>query len=84
MAKILAIIFLILFIWVAIPHIKRNEWLGPTAVKPGWWGLNYDTSGLGTASATLPDGYGWFRYDYWNNPPLEGRPVTRDDFRLRY
>jgi hypothetical protein len=84
MEKILAAIFLILFIWVAVPHVKRFEWLAPTAAPSGWWGFKYGPNGSEELLATPPQGYGWFRFDAWNTPPLEVRPVTRDDFRLRY
>jgi hypothetical protein len=77
MGKLLAIVFLIVFVWFAVPHLRRGEWLAPTAISPDWQGLT-PTYGL----ASPPEGYGWFRFDFWNNPPYAGRPVSRDDFRL--
>jgi len=81
--KIAAVIFLILFVWIAIPRVVRNEWIAPTPLPPGYWGLAYAGYNYEDSALDEPEqGYGWFRYDVWNNPPIEGRPVTRDDFSL--
>lgn len=80
MGKIIAIIFVIVFIWVSYPHFARGEWLAPTAVPPGYWGLEY-TPEL-TYLSRPPQGYGWYRFDVWNNPPVTGRPVRKGDFRF--
>ena len=84
MGKVLAIIFVIIFIWWAIPHFARGEWIAPTAIAPDSWVTEWDKTGYASALATPPQGYGWFHYDAWNNPPLEGRPVTKSDLKLKY
>lgn len=81
MDKVLAIIIAVAFIWVSFPHVKNGEWVAPTPLPPGWWGL-----------AQAPEysylvepkqGYGWFRFDVWNDTsPSEGRPVYESDFRF--
>ncbi len=81
MGKILAIIFLVLFAWVSYPHLTRGEWIAPTALPPGWWGLAQAPEY--TYMSEPPQGYGWFRFDFWNNPPAaSGRPVYKSDFKL--
>ena len=85
MGKILAIVFLLLFILIAIPHIARGEWIAPAAIASDSWLINspYDT-GLATASASPVEGYGWFHFDFWkHDPATPGRVVTKSDFRLR-
>jgi hypothetical protein len=83
MEKVLAIVVLVVALLVAIPHIKAGEWLAPTAVDPNSWITSYDTTGYAAASATPPEGYGWFRFDFWNNRSLDGRPVQKGDFNIR-
>ncbi|MES2224866.1 MAG: hypothetical protein V4478_02670 [Patescibacteria group bacterium] len=83
MERILAIVVLIVVVWVAIPHVRAGEWLAPTAISPDSWVAAYDTTGYAQASATPPEGYGWFHFDFWNNPSTEGRSVAKGDFRLR-
>ncbi len=83
MEKVLAIVFLVLFVWVAIPHIRRGEWLAPAAAPYEHWAYEYTVPGSRELLATPPEGYGWYRFDFWNAPPLEGRPVRRGDFSLR-
>jgi hypothetical protein len=83
MGKILAIVFILLFVWVAVPHLKQGEWIAPTAIAPNSWVVAYDDTGYAAASATPIQGYGWFHFDFWNhdvNTP--GRAVSRGDFRL--
>lgn len=80
MDRFLAIVFLILFFWVAIPHIIRGEWFAPTlAPSANHWAyqtLDQDSRNL---IATPPEGVGLFRFDFWNNPPAGGRSVTKAD-----
>lgn len=83
MEKILAIVFLIVFLWVAIPHIRQGEWLAPAVVPYDHWALEYAAPGSRALLATPPLDYGWYRFDFWNTPPTAGRPVYVDDFRLR-
>lgn len=80
MGKILATIFLIIFIWIAYPHFSRGEWIAPTALPPGYWGLEYAPQY--TYLAEPESGYGWFRFDFWHHSPVNGRPVYQSDFRL--
>jgi len=82
MGKILAIVGLILFVWMAIPHVKNREWLAPTPISPNSWVVTYDTTGYAAAAAEPSTGYGWFRFDFWNNPPPGGRVVTKRDTRI--
>ncbi|HWC58004.1 MAG TPA: hypothetical protein VG621_03605 [Candidatus Paceibacterota bacterium] len=80
LGKVIAVIFLIVFFLVAIPSLMRGEWIAPTALPPDSWIV---AEAPQYASLAAPSsGYGWFRFDVWNNPPREGRPVTRGDFRL--
>ena len=93
MEKFLAIVILILFVWLAIPHIVRGEWIAPTAISPNSWVTSYTVgNGLGDSNqanqlaeaASIPSqGLGWFHFDFWNNPPTEGRPATTNDLSLR-
>jgi hypothetical protein len=83
MGKILAIVFLILFVWLAIPRIVQGEWLAPTAIAPNSWVVQYDTTGLAEASAAPAAGFGWFHFDFWNHPTTEGQPVTTQDLNFR-
>lgn len=83
MEKILAIVFLLLFIWVAIPHVERGEWLAPAAAPYDHWAFDYSVPGSRELLATPPLDYGWYRFDFWNTPSTAGRPVLQNDFRLR-
>lgn len=38
MGKVLAIIFLIVFAWFAVPRIAQAQWFAPTAYPSYWWG----------------------------------------------
>ncbi|MBY0328607.1 hypothetical protein K2Q02_00720 [Patescibacteria group bacterium] len=80
--KVLAIVFLIFFIWFATPHIMRGEWFAPTAGPSDHWAYEYAAPGTKQLLATPPEGYGVFRFDFWNTPPTSGRSVVKNDFRL--
>ncbi len=77
MDKILAIVVLVLFVWLAIPRILQGEWLAPTASMPGSW------NSVAEASANPPGGFGWFHFDFWNTPTANGQPFADTDTRLR-
>lgn len=65
MGKILAIVFLIVFAWFAVPKIAEAQWITPTLYPSYWWGqpiYNYP-------SITAQRGYGWARLDIWNGQP---------------
>lgn len=81
MERFLAIVFLILFIWVAIPHIKRGEWFAPAMGPSEHWAYEYAAPGSKNLIATPPEGYGLFRFDFWNTPPTGGRAVTKEDLK---
>ena len=86
MGKVLAIVFLIVFIWWAYPFVSRGLWIAPTAVAPNTWMVEYLPDDQRELLATPPEGYGWFRFDFWNagSQYTPGRPVTKSDFRLQY
>lgn len=78
MGKVLAIIGVILLVWVMYPHWIRGEIIAPTMLPPGTW-----------LSASAPDyysyppeGYGWFRVDFWNHPSPYGRTIYQSDFQI--
>jgi len=83
MDKVLAIVFLIVFVWLAIPRIAQVEWIAPTAVPPNSWTTQYDTSGNAEALANPPEGFGWFHFDFWNHPTDQGQPATTQDLHFR-
>ncbi len=80
--KILAGLLAVLIIWVMIPHVRKGEFVAPNPLPPNSWTLFFDHSAQAQAAATPDQGYGFRRFDFWNNPPLEGRPTTKEDFRL--
>ncbi len=82
MGKVLAIIGVILLVWVMYPHVRAGEFIAPTAIAPDTWMSDYVSSHGQDYLATPPQGYGWFRFDFWNNPSPYGRTVEKDDFRL--
>jgi hypothetical protein len=83
MDKILAIVVLVLFVWIAIPRLIHGQWIAPTAVAPNSWEASYvRQSGLADASAPST-GFGWFHFDFWNHPSLQGQPASTNDLRLR-
>ena len=84
MERILAIVVLLTFVWLAIPRLIQGQWFAPTAIAPDSWVLNspYDTR-LAEASATPPQGFGWFHFDFWNTPTTQGEVITTADTRFR-
>ncbi len=80
MGRLVAIIFVLWFAWVSYPHLARGEWLAPTPLPPEWWAGQYAQEYQALATPSV--GYGWYRFDAWNNPPKTGRQVTQDDFSL--
>ena len=88
MTKVLATIFLIIFIWWAFPHIQHGEWFAPTATAPYAWTNKYMNDENVNLLATPPEGYGMYHFDVWNTSgdtvATPGRSVTHDDFTLRY
>ncbi len=66
MGKILAIIFLVVFAWFAIPHIAKAQWISPTLYPSYWWGASpvyqYDP-------VTANRGYGWFSLNIFGGRP---------------
>ena len=59
MGKVLAIIFLAVFVWYAGPILKQGLWFAPTLYPEYWWGEDvYDYT-----PAVASDGYGWFSFD---------------------
>lgn len=75
MERIIAIVGLIFFLWFAIPHLSRGEWIAPTAAPADHWAYAIAAPGSQELLATPPEGYGWFRFDIWNNPTTDGRPL---------
>lgn len=65
MGKILAIIFLIVFAWVAIPKIAQAQWFAPTLQPSYWWGDPIYTYQQQTAQR----GYGWVNVNFWRGQP---------------
>ena len=60
MGKVLAIIFLVVFAWYAVPILSRGIWIAPTAYDTeSWWGDQPFTYDPQVAQA----GYGWFNFD---------------------
>jgi hypothetical protein len=59
MGKILAIVFLCVFVWYAVPILKQGVWFSPTLYPTDWWGepiYEYEPQ-------VAQDGYGWFSFD---------------------
>ncbi len=83
MGKILAIILALWLILVGYRHIVAYEWIAPTALPPGWWGLAQAPEYKYLSEPAT--GYGWFRFDVWNSgSPATGRPVYKNDFKIRF
>lgn len=83
MERILAIVVLIVFVWLAIPRLIQGEWIAPTAVMPNSWVASYAAQN-GLANADTPsEGFGWFHFDFWNNPSLAGQSASASDVHLR-
>lgn len=84
MGKVLAIVGVALFLWVMYPHVRAGYFLAPSPIAPDTWMDEYVSAHGQDYLATPPSGYGWFRFDVWNNPPQNGQPVQRDDFQLKW
>jgi hypothetical protein len=86
MGKVLAIVFLVVFVWWAYPFVSRGLWIAPTAVMPDSWMGDYARATGQDLLATPPQGYGWYRFDFWHEESAQvpGRPVYKSDFRLQY
>lgn len=82
--KIISLAIALLIVWFGVPHIKRGVWIAPNPLPWQSWTLQYDASDATQALASMPQGYGWRHYDFWNNPPLTGEPVQKGDFKLRW
>lgn len=75
MGKILAIVFLIVFAWFAIPRIAQAQWFAPTAYPNYWWGEPvYDYS-----PRVAQQGYGWFSVNFWS-----GRTAINAGYQSNY
>ncbi len=79
MGKVLAIVGVVLLVWVLYPHVRAGEFIAPTPIPPGTW-----LAAQAPARYSYPpEGYGWFRFDFWNGTdPVAGRTVYQDDFRV--
>lgn len=84
MGKVLAIVFLIVFVWWAYPFVSRGVWITPTVVMPDSWMGDYVRANNADYLATPPSGYGWFHFDFWNDPTPYGTTVYQEDFRLKW
>lgn len=82
--KILAAAIAILIVWVMVPHVKRGEFIAPNPLPANTWMSEYVESNYHQTLATPPEGYGFRRFDFWNEAPLSGRPAEKDDFDLHY
>lgn len=89
MEKFLAIVALVLFVWLAIPHLIKGVWLAPTPTPPHSWtnaapygGGTYNNQ-VASVSNALPFGFGWFHFDFWNTPPHTGKQASRSDLAVR-
>lgn len=91
MEKVLAIVVLIMFVWLAIPRVTQGEWIAPTAIDPGSWvthqtyTANYESNQLAQADSAPSQGFGWFHFDFWNddNYRAPGIPATTADLDFR-
>lgn len=64
MGKVLAIIFLFVFAWFAVPKIAQAQWFAPTLYPNYWWGqpvYNYPPQ-------VAQRGAGWFSF-IWGGQP---------------
>ena len=59
MGKVLAIIFLVVFCWYAVPILSKGIWIAPTAYPDYWW----DEQPFGYTPQVAQQGYGWFSFD---------------------
>lgn len=72
MGKILAIVFLVIFAWFAVPRLAQAQWFAPTLYPASWWGAPlYDYSPrLGQ------QGYGWFGFGFGSAARYNPVPVS--------
>ena len=71
MGKIIAIIFLVVFFWYAIPLASQGIWISPTLYPDSWWGQDiYEYN-----PQVAKDGYGWFQVDPRKHP-TSGRTMA--------
>jgi hypothetical protein len=71
MGKILATIFLIVFVYFTGPKLWQGLWYSPTLYPTDWWGekvYNYD-------SEVAKQGGGWFNIDP-REDPTSGRTTA--------
>jgi fatty acid desaturase len=64
MGKIIATIFLAVFIWYSVPLLLRGLWVSPTLYPDYWYGediYNYEPQ-------VAREGYGWFNFDPRKDP----------------
>lgn len=84
MSRFLAIVFLILFIWFAIPHLLRGEWFAPDLGPKNHWAYEIAHPDTQNLLAKTPDGFGLYRFDFWNKPEKnDGRQITENDLKLQ-
>ena len=65
MGKIIAIVFLVIFAWFAVPRLAQAQWFAPTLYPSYWWGApayNYQP-------AVHNRGWGWFNFSLWGGQP---------------
>lgn len=65
MGKILAIVFLVVFAWFAVPRLAQAQWFAPTLYPSSWWGqqvYNYPP-------VVQNRGWGWFSFNVWGGQP---------------
>ncbi len=82
MTRFIGVLFLIVFIWFAIPHAKNGEWFAPTALPSEHW-VYEKYPEYRSELSSVDKGYGMFRFDFWNNPPTTGREITNKDLSLK-
>lgn len=78
MSRIIAALFLIVFVWFAIPHAKNGEWFAPTILPPYHWIYNHNPK-YKTSLSPIEDGYAMYSFDFWNDKNISIRSVTNDD-----
>ena len=71
MGKILAVVFLVVFFWYAIPILSQGIWFSPTMYPNDWWSneniYNYSPQ-------VASDNFGWFNFD--PRKPSDGARTT--------
>ena len=72
MGKILATVFLVVFIWYSLPLLANGIWISPT-LYPDYWGgehlYDYDPQ-------VASDGEGWFNFDIRKGGAGRGRSTA--------